>query len=211
LKMILVSVELGEGRYQLLCANHNWIKKYEQQPLIEESPLLTPEERSAIATRVTTESWTRLDVREARTIGVLTAWQAKTAEELAAHGAKVSAGKIAAGNQGNIENLAKGWAVRDKAIAASADARRGTHETEEHREAIGEGLKRAYAEGRRKRGHSEETKQKIRDTKAKKAKLTEQDIVKIKEMRATGMSQAVIGKAFNVSAETVARAIRGHR
>lgn len=52
-----------------------------------------------------------------------------------------------------------------KAIARSAEVRRGVPESAEQRSAISDGLKRAYAEGRRTVGHSEETKRKISESK----------------------------------------------
>ena len=76
-------------------------------------------------------------------------WANKTPEEREAWAAKCRA--IKAGSKGNLENLKKGWApeVRAKAIQASADLRRGMPETDEHKVAISEGVRRAYTEGRR--------------------------------------------------------------
>jgi 5-methylcytosine-specific restriction endonuclease McrA len=74
----------------------------------------------------------------------------KTPEELREWADNISKGKIAKGGQGNIENLKKATPeTRAKGIAKSAEMRRGTHETEEHRANIGAGLKQAYAEGKR--------------------------------------------------------------
>ena len=92
--------------------------------------------------------------RDKQRAACLVVWAAKTPEELAEHAAKISATKIANGEQGNIENLRKGHTpeVRARAVAASAEARRGVPLVDEQKEAISESLKRAYAEGRRVAG-----------------------------------------------------------
>jgi hypothetical protein len=66
---------------------------------------------------------------------------------------------------------ASGRQARAKAVEASAEKRRGVGLTGEQRQKISEGLKRSYAEGTRRAGHSEETKQKISETKRAAAEL----------------------------------------
>lgn len=97
--------------------------------------------------------------RERRNAAVRAAYAAWTPEQRAEHSRKISEAKQ--GSEGNIENLRKGWEVREKAVVASADARRGVALTDEHSSRISEGLKKAYASGARKAGHSEETRAKI--------------------------------------------------
>ena len=125
---------------------------------------MTPEERAARAAKIsaanTGKSKRQFGPRASRApdspetiakrqAGVAQAWANKTPEEREAWKAKCRA--IKAGSKGNIENLKKGWQpeVRAKAIQASADLRRGVPETDEHKAAISEGVRRAYTEGRR--------------------------------------------------------------
>jgi hypothetical protein len=84
-----------------------------------------------------------------RTAAIQATYDAWTDEQHVEHARKISEAKQ--GSEGNIENLKKGWGpeVHARAIAASADARRGAPLPDEQRTAISEGLKRAYAEGRR--------------------------------------------------------------
>lgn len=127
------------------------------------SPEQAAERQAKIAAGVTPE------VISARAAGAKAAWANKTPEERAAWRARCRA--VKAGSKGNIENLRKGWSpeVHAKAIEASAEARRGTEHTEEHKAKIADGLARSYAEGRRRRGHTEETKRKISETKRARA------------------------------------------
>jgi hypothetical protein len=103
-----------------------------------------------------------------RQAAVAQKWANKTPEEREAWKARCR--EIKKGSKGNLENLKKGWnpEVRAKAIEASAELRRGKTETEEQKAAISEGLRIAYSEGRHRRGHSEETKHKISETKCRR-------------------------------------------
>lgn len=106
-----------------------------------------------------------------RTASIQATYDAWTPEQHAEHARKISEAKQ--GSPGNIENLRLGWTAenRAKAVIASADARRGTHETAEHRAKISAGLKAAYASGARARGHSDETRAKIAASKTGKSIL----------------------------------------
>jgi 5-methylcytosine-specific restriction endonuclease McrA len=86
--------------------------------------------------------------RVRRAAAVRAAYAKWTPEQHAAHVAKCRAAKQ--GSAGNVTNLAKGWTteVRAKAIAASADIRRGKPQSEESNMKRSESLKQAYAEGR---------------------------------------------------------------
>jgi hypothetical protein len=127
--------------------------------LAEMTPEQKADRQAKISAGVTSETISK------RKASAQATWANKTPEEREAWKARCRA--IKAGSKGNVENLKKGWTpeVRAKAIQASADLRRGVLETDEHKAAISEGLRLAYAEGRHKREHTEETKQKISATK----------------------------------------------
>lgn len=168
LRQIRKSLDRGEKRFQLLCKNCNWKKRLDEDLIYSPGrpvgTVVTQETREKIAEGIA-ESWQVPEVREARTEGIHAHWESA---DLDAHGAKISAGKAAnpGGLARSIANLVPPTAESQaKAVAASADARRGTHETQEHRTKIADGLRLAYAEGRRARGHSEETKRKISESK----------------------------------------------
>jgi hypothetical protein len=127
--------------------------------LAEMPPEQKAERQAHIDAGVTAETIAKRRASAQRT------WASKTPEEREAWRARCR--EIKKGSSGNIENLKKGWSseAHEKAIQASADLRRGTTETDEHKSAIYEGLRLAYAEGRRRREHTEETKLKISETK----------------------------------------------
>ncbi len=124
---------------------------------------MTPEE--AAAWQAKRQAGLTPESISARTAKVRAAWAAKTPEEKERYRQECRARKK--GSPGNLENLKKGWApeVRAKAVEAAAELRRGQAMPEEQREAISEGVKLAYEEGRHVRGHTEETKLKISETK----------------------------------------------
>ena len=131
--------------------------------LAEMTPEQKAERQASIDSGVTDETIAKRKASAQRT------WDNKTPEEREAWRARCR--EIKKGSPGNLENLKKGWSpeAHEKAIQASADLRRGTTETDEHKSAISEGLRLAYAEGRRKREpRSEETKRKISETKKRR-------------------------------------------
>ena len=140
---------------------------------------MTPEEEAAWQAK--RQAGVTSETISARASSARATWAAKTIEEREAWAARCR--DIKAGTPGNVENLKKGWTpeVQEKARQASAEVLRGSTETAEHKAAISEGLKLAYAEGRRKREpRSEETKQKISETKLRnnEAKRLAQSIPK---------------------------------
>lgn len=103
----------------------------------------TPEFRAAQAAGVAA-SWDDPETRERRVEGIKAHW---TDEERAEHGRKISATKRAQGDQGNVDNLAKGWdpEVRARATQASADKRRGTKDSDEVRAKKAASAREAWA------------------------------------------------------------------
>lgn len=99
LREIRFSVERGEGRFQLLCANCNWRKRYENREYRENAgrPIgtsQTPEVRAQIAASVAA-SWTDPEVRTARVDGVHAAYDAWDAARRDEHAEAVRAGRLA--------------------------------------------------------------------------------------------------------------------
>lgn len=111
-------------------------------------------------------AWQSLGIDGARrTASAKATWANKTEAEREAWRARCR--EVKRGAPGNVANLSKGWSseVHAKAIQASADIRRGKPVSAEQKRKTSESLKAAYASGLRKRGHTEETKRKISETK----------------------------------------------
>lgn len=130
---------------------------------------LTPEQRAAHDERRIAAAQTP-EAQAKRAASNVSTWANKTPEEREAW--KGRCREVKRGAPGNAANLSKGWSpeVRAKALEKSADLRRGKPVSDEQKQKTSESLKRAYAEGPRGRGHTEETKRKISETKRNKSK-----------------------------------------
>lgn len=107
-----------------------------------------------------------------------------------------------------ISAVHKGKPKSPEHMAALQAARAKQVFTEDRRTRVGESLKLAYASGRRKREKAEPHKQKIGQA---FAKLSDDDVRKIRKMRADGMTFAAIGLQFGSPASTMLQICSGKR
>lgn len=102
----------------------------------------------------------------------------------------------------------KGKAKAPEHMAALQQGRSNQVFTEERRASVGASLKLAYANGLRKREKTEPHKQKIGKA---FAKLSDDQVRSIREMRATGMTFAAIGLQFGSPSSTILQICSGKR